>query len=389
MTNYARAGLETGAAVASVESWVAGATHIVRVTDEDGYAGVGQSACYAYPQAVEAVVESFRDYLVGRDAAGIEDHWHQLYRMGPFRGSILSAAVSAVDIALWDIKGQRLGVPIYQLLGGRCRDRIRLHMLLLGWESHAELASWAQAAAADGFTAIKVDPLPRGYGDLALPALVDEIVDAARTVRNAVGRSVDMIIELHRSLPAPQTKVVLDALAELEPLFVEDPVQIDSIQVQAKTAAASRVPLAQGERLHTIWEFRELLEQGGSHYIRPDVGLAGGISHTRKIAALAEAYHAGLSMHSFSGPIVTAAAAHVELSIPNLVTHEWWPTVDDPDAFPGVRSTLHREGGWLLVPEEPGLGVTIKPDLLRPFEILGRPIHAIPRRYDGSVAFAV
>lgn len=389
MTDLARTRVIGGSTITSIESWVAGATHVVRIVDDEGYVGLGQSACYAYPQAVHAVIESFREYLVGRDTSRIEDHWQQLYRMGPFRGSILSAAVSAVDIALWDLKGQRLGVPVYELLGGRCRDRIRLHMLLLGWTSLEELAARARAAADDGFTAVKVDPLPRGYGDLSLPMLVDEIVAAARVVRSEVGRGVDLIVELHRSLSAPQTRAVLAALRELQPLFVEDPVQIDSIAVQADIAASSPVALAQGERLHTIWEFRELLERGGSHYIRPDVGLAGGISHTRKIAGLAESYHAGVSLHSFSGPIVTAAAAHVELSIPNFTTHEWWPTVDEPGALSGITSSLVREGGWLLAPEVPGLGVTLDPDLLQPFEILGRPIHAIPRRSDGSVTFAV
>lgn len=375
--------------IAAVDSWVAGATHIVRIVDEDGRSGFGQSACYAYPGAVHAVVESFREYLVGREADCIEDHWHQLYRMGPFRGSILSAAVSAVDIALWDVKAQRLGVPLFELLGGRCRDRIRLHMLILSWRDFEELVDQARAAVEDGFTAIKIDPLPRDYGSLAVPALRDSIVTATRLVREAVGRDVDLIVELHRSLSAPQVLGVLKALVEFDLLFVEDPVQIDSISVQADLTHESPVPIAQGERLTSIWEFRELLERGGRQYLRPDVGLAGGISHTRKIAALAEAHNCGLSLHTFSGPVLTAAAAHVEMAIPNVATHEWWPRVDEPSAMPGVTSSLRREGGWLLAPEAPGLGVTVDPGRLEPFEILGRPIHAIPRRRDGSVTFSV
>lgn len=375
--------------IAQVDSWVAGATHIVRIIDDDGNSGFGQSACYAYPDAVHSVVESFREYLVGRPTDCIEDHWQQLYRMGPFRGSILSAAVSAIDIALWDIKGKRLGVPVFELLGGRCRDRVRLHMLLLGWRDLDELAGLAEAAVADGFTAIKIDPLPRDYGSLATSALTDAIVEATRLVRTVIGRDVDLIVELHRALPAPQVQAVLRALVEFDPLFVEDPVQIDSISVQADLARESPVPIAQGERLHSIWEFRELLERGGSHYLRPDVGLAGGISHTRKIAALAEAHHAPISLHTFSGPVLTAAATHLEIAVPNVATHEWWPRVDDPGAMPGVTTSLRREGGWLLAPEAPGLGVTVEPERLEPFEILGRPIHEIPRRRDGSVSFSV
>jgi galactonate dehydratase len=375
--------------IAAVDSWVAGATHIVRIVDEDGRSGVGQSACYAYPDAVHSVVESFREYLVGQEADRIEDHWHQLYRMGPFRGSILSAAVSAIDTALWDVKAQRFDVPVYELLGGRCRDRVRLHVLILGWRDLDELATLARAAVEEGFTAIKIDPLPHGYGSLATTALTDAIVEATRLVRTEIGRDVDLIVELHRSLPAPQARGVLRALAEFEPLFVEDPVQIDSISVQADLARESPVAIAQGERLHSIWEFRELLERGGSHYIRPDVGLAGGISHVRKIAAIAEAHNTGVSLHSYSGPVLTAAAAHVEIAVPNVTTHEWWPNVDEPGAMPGVTSSLRREGGWLLAPDAPGLGVKVDPEELQPFELLGRLIHEIPRRSDGSVAFSV
>lgn len=226
--------------IAEVDSWVAGATHIVRVLDEDGRAGFGQSACYAYPDAVDTVVRSFRDYLVGQDADRIEDHWHQLYRMGPFRGSILSGAVSAVDTALWDVKAQRLGVPIYELLGGRCRDRVRLHMLLLGWRDHDDLVRRAKDAVDEGFTAIKIDPLPPDYGSLAIPALTEAIVQATRLVREQIGPEVDLIVELHRSLPAPQVRGILGALVEFRPLFVEDPVQIDSIGVRPMSRARAR-----------------------------------------------------------------------------------------------------------------------------------------------------
>lgn len=375
--------------IAEVESWVAGSTHIVRILDDDGRAGFGQSACYAYPEAVQSVVRVFGDYLVGKEADRIEDHWHQLYRMGPFRGSILSGAVSSVDIALWDIKAQRLEVPIFELLGGRCRDRVRLHLLILGWKTLDELIASAKAAATDGFTAIKIDPLPPDYGSLAIPVLTNSIIEATELVRETIGNDVDLIIELHRSLPAPQVTGVLNALARYKPLFVEDPIQIDSITAQGDVARNSPVALAQGERLHSIWEFRELLERGGSQYIRPDVGLAGGITHTRKVAALAEAFNAQVSMHTFSGPVVTAAATHVEMTIPNHVTHEWWPTVDEPGAMPGVTSSLRRDGGWLLAPEAPGLGVIVQPELIERFEVLGRPIHAIPRRADGSVTFSV
>ena len=151
--------------IAEVESLLLGRVHFVRITTDQGQVGLGQSACWAYPEAVDAVIRTFRGYLVGQDPRQIERHWQYLYRMGPFRGSVLSGAVSAVDIALWDIKGQILQAPIWELLGGKYRDRVRLH-LLMGGATPEELGRNAGAAATEGFTAIKFDPIPDGFGDM-------------------------------------------------------------------------------------------------------------------------------------------------------------------------------------------------------------------------------
>jgi galactonate dehydratase len=261
--------------IAEVQSVVRGDAHFVALRASDGLTGVGQSACWGYPGAVHAVVETFRPYLLGADPGRIEHHWHHLYRMGPFRGSVLTAAVSAVDLALWDLLGKRLGVPVWQLLGGTGADA---------------LAAEAAAAVADGFTAVKFDPLPGNHGDLSQARLVAETEATTAAVRDTVGPDVDLLIELHRKLTPLQAAAVVPALGRHLPLLVEDPIQIDSVSSQAEVARrAPGVPMANGERLHTIWEFKELLAQGGAQYVRPDIGLAGGLSHGRKIAALAEA----------------------------------------------------------------------------------------------------
>ena len=155
----------------NVESLVLGGALFVRITTDTGLVGLGQTACWAYPAAVDQVVQTFRSYLVGQDPMRIEHHWQYLYRMGPFRGSVLSGAVSAIDIALWDIKGQHFQAPIWELLGGRCRDRVRLH-LLMGGGTAEQVATSARAAAAEGFTAIKFDPVPPGFQDLTLDGAV-------------------------------------------------------------------------------------------------------------------------------------------------------------------------------------------------------------------------
>ena len=369
-----------------VESLPIGGGYYVRIYTDDGLVGVGQSAAWGYPAAVDQVMQTFAQYLVGQDPMRIEHHWQYLYRLAPFRGNIVSGAVSAVDIALWDLKGQRLQAPIWQLLGGKCRDKVRLH-LLMGGSTPEEVHARAKEAAAEGFTAIKFDPLPAGFQDMTLEGLVGAAVDRVAAAREAVGRDVDLIVEIHRKLTPLTAMPVCVALAQFNPLFVEDPVQIDSIQSQAEIARRLTSPIANGERLSSIWEFRELLVAGGSQYVRPDVGLAGGLTHVKKIAGLAESFHAAVVTHNFLGPVLTAASVHLDVSIPNFVVQEY-SKVDEQRAvaFPG---TLKRQGGYLPVPEAPGLGVKIDDAKLAE---LGRPMvdpKGLPLRADGSVAFAV
>jgi galactonate dehydratase len=372
--------------IAEVESLVVGGGQFVRITTDSGLSGLGQSACWGYPRAVHEVVQTFRRYLIGQDPLRIEHHWQYLYRMGPFRGSVLSGAVSAVDVALWDIKGQHFQAPIWELLGGRCRDRVRLH-LLMGGGTPEQVHTKAKAAAAEGFTAIKWDPIPTGFQNMSLAALIGGAVAQVAAAREAVGPEVDIILELHRKLTPLQAIPLCHALAEFRPLLIEDPIQIDSIQSQAEIARRITGALANGERLHTIWEFRELLVTGGSQYVRPDVGLAGGLTHTKKIAAVAESFHAGLVPHNFLGPVLTAAAVHLDVSIPNFTVQEY-SKVDEEQAvaFPG---TLKREGGYIPTPEAPGLGLRLDEAKLAE---LGRDRldpSRVPLRSDGSVAYSV
>jgi galactonate dehydratase len=374
------------AKIERVESLPIGGGYYVRITTDDGLSGVGQSAAWGYPQAVDQVVQSFTPYLVGQDPMRIEHHWQYLYRMAPFRGNVVSGAVSAVDIALWDLKGQRLQAPIWELLGGRCRDKVRLH-LLMGGGTAEDVHRKAKEASAEGFTAIKFDPLPAGFQDMTLEGLVATAVEQVAAAREAVGREVDIIVELHRKLTPLQALPLCEALAQFRPLFVEDPIQIDSIESQAAIARRLTCPIGNGERMGSIWEFRELLVAGGAQYVRPDLGLAGGLTHCKKIAAVAESFHAAVVTHNFLGPVLTAASVHLDVSIPNFVVQEY-SKVDEQraEAFPG---TLKREGGYLPVPAAPGLGVRIDDAKL---SAIGRgPAEGrkLPLRADGSVAYSV
>ena len=373
--------------IEAIETFFIGGGYVVRIRTDNGLTGVGQTACWGYPEAVNQVVLRFKDYLIGQDPFRIEHHWQYLYRMSPFRGSVLSGAISAVDIALWDIKGKHFGVPIWELLGGNCRDKIRLH-LLGGAGTPEAMVGAAKEAVAEGFTAMKFDPLPGGYQDMAVDRLIKTARDLTAAAREGGGPDLDLIVEVHRKL-TPMTSISLaDALAEFNLYFLEDPLQIDSIMSQGDVARRSRVPVGNGERLNTIWEFKELLAQGGPQYVRPDVALAGGLTHCKKIAAIAEAYHCAVVTHNFLGPLVTAASVHLDASIPNFVTQEY--TKGDEGAHNAVYKTvLRREGGYIPVPTAPGLGVELDDTLLAEATFTPMNQASTLLRNDGSVAYAV
>ena len=370
-----------------IESFFIRNGYVIRIHTDTGISGVGQTACWGYPEAVDSIINTFKKYLIGQNPLRIEHHWQHLYRMGPFRGTALSGAISAVDIALWDIKGKHFGVPIWELLGGNCRDKIRLH-LLGGGGTPETMYEAAKAAVEEGFTALKFDPLVGNFQDMGVDRLVKTARDLVAAAREGGGPDLDLIVEVHRKL-TPMNSIVLEsALAPFNLYFIEDPIQIDTITTQGELAKRMTTPLAIGERNVSIWEFREILEAGGPQYVRPDVGLAGGITHCKKIAALAEAYHSAVVTHNFLGPLITAASLHLDTSIPNFITQEYTKG-DESEDFAVYKVAYQREGGYIPIPEVPGLGIELDDSLIEqnPFQPMNT--GTTPLREDGSVAYAV
>lgn len=370
-----------------IESFFIGNGYVIRIHTDTGISGVGQTACWGYLEAVDSIVSTFKKYLIGQNPLRIEHHWQYLYRMGPFRGTALSGAISAVDIALWDIKGKHFGVPIWELLGGNCRDKIRLH-LLGGGSTPETMYAAAKAAVEEGFTALKFDPLVGGFQDMGIDRLVKTACDIVAAAREGGGPDLDLIVEVHRKL-TPMNSILLEsALAPFNLYFIEDPIQIDTIATQAELAKRMTTPLAVGERNVSIWEFRELLEAGGPQYVRPDVGLAGGITQCKKIAALAEAYHSAVVTHNFLGPLITAASLHLDTSIPNFITQEY-TKADESEKFAVYKVAYQREGGYIPIPEAPGLGIELDDSLIEKTSYQPMNTGTTPLREDGSVAYAV
>ncbi len=373
--------------IEQIDSMLIGGGLVVRITTDTGISGLGQTACWGYPTAVESIVEVFKQYLIGQDPLRIEHHWQYLYRMSPFRGTVIMGAIAAVDIALWDIKGKRFDVPTWELLGGNVRDKIRLHLLSGGGTPEANFDA-AKAAVEDGFTAMKFDPVAGDFQDMGQARLIQDAVAITAAAREAGGPDLDLIIELHRKLTPMVALGLAEALKPFHVLFVEDPIQIDSISAQAHVATKSNIPFGNGERLVSIWEFRELLEQGGPQYLRPDVALAGGLTHCKKIAAIAESYHCAVVTHNFLGPLTTAASLHLDATIPNFVTQEYTKR-DESEQHAVFKCSYAREGGYIPIPQAPGLGIELDEALIaeRPFTPMNT--GETPLRVDGSVAYAV
>ena len=351
-----------------------GDTLLVSIATDKGLVGWGQSALWGYPDAVKVAVDAVGGRLVGMDALARERIWYEVFRAQPFRGSFVSAAAAAIDIALWDLAGQRFDVPCYVLMGGPVRERIRLHLVLgSGWLDQGggtdALVAEAKRAVALGFTAIKLDPFldgPDGFQSRTWSRRVSDAVQTAKAVREAVGWDVDIAFELHRKFAAAEAAVLYSELADLRPYMIEDALPPDGIAPWASLPRTS--PTGTGERLDTIWEFADLVTAGGVGILRPDIGEAGGLSHVLKIAALAEAHGLQILCHNYVGPLLTLATAHLYSSVQNVATMEYTLLDEAPPRNQLLGRQAIREGGYLRLPDGIGLGyATIDPKTLGEF----------------------
>jgi galactonate dehydratase len=364
-----------------VETVLAGHWVYVVVTTDTGVTGVGEGGLWSFPTAAAQLAEALRPYLVGKDPRRIEHHWQYVYRSTHFRGAAIHSALAAVDVALWDILGKVLEVPVYQLLGGRVRDKVRLYIHVVG-ESVDRLAAAARTAVREGFTAVRFNPFDARPLDLRQGALVAAAVECVGAVRETVGPDVDLCIECHNRLLPPEAVALGAALAPFRILFLEDPIPPESPVLSGQLAYRVVVPIATGERLHNVEEFRDLVTGGPVAYIRPDLGLTG-LTQGKKIAALAEAFRIGVIPHNWLSPVSTAACVQLDAAIPNFVLQEYTGE-DQPPKSLLLREPLRRDGGYLVVPDRPGIGVELDVERVRRLDFQPPPIVS-QLREDGSV----
>jgi galactonate dehydratase len=363
----------------------------LRIDTDAGISGWGEPVVEGRAHTVAAAVDELSDYLIGKDPRHIEDHWNVMYSGGFYRGGpILMSAIAGIDQALWDIKGKDLNVPVHALLGGPVRERIRVYSWI-GGDRPADTAQAASDAVARGFSAIKMNASEElQYVDSH--AKVERVLENVQAVREAVGPHVGLGLDFHGRVHKPMAKVLMRELAPYKLMFIEEPVLSEHLECLPELAAISPAPIALGERLYSRYDFKRVLQVGGVDIIQPDPSHAGGITETRKIAAMAEAYDVALALHCPLGPIALAANLQLDAVCHNAFIQEQslgihYNAANDLLDYVSDRSVFAYEEGFVRIPQGPGLGITVNQAYVDERAAVGhRWRNPLWRHDDGSVA---
>ncbi len=352
----------------------------IKISTDEGLHGWGESLGDKAP-VIAAAVHNYEDGLLGQDPRRIQHLWQALYRGAFWRGGpVLNAAISGIEMALWDILGKSLGAPVYQLLGGAVRDRIRVYSRPHGSTS-TELAESARNLVTQGFTAFKLCPFDR-VKMVDHYQVVEEAVNRVSAIRDAVGSGVDILLDFHGRVTPAMAIWLEEALRSCHPMFIEEPALPENVDAMANLARQFKTPIATGERLFTKWGFREILEKSAAAVLQPDPCICGGIFEARAIAAMAEAYYVAVAPHNPYGPINLAAALQIDACTPNFLIQEY---VHLGEGY--LKAPFEVTNGYIELPNGPGLGIELNEDFLKsrplqPKPDVGRWFHAD----DGSMA---
>jgi len=363
----------------------------LKIETDEGITGWGEPVLEGRARTVEAAVDEIGEVLIGKDPARISDLWQQMYRGAFYRGGpILMSAIAGIDQALWDIKGKALGVPVYQLLGGRVRDRMKTYCWV-GGDRPSDIIEQIKARMALGFDTFKMNACEE-MAPLANSRAIDAAVAKIAEIRQVFGDSIEFGLDFHGRVSWPVSRVLIRELEPYRPLFIEEPVLAEQAEYYPRLAEQTAIPLAAGERMFSRFEFKRVLQAGGLSILQPDLSHAGGISECMRIAGMAEAWDVALAPHCPLGPLALAACLHVDFVSWNAVLQEQSMGIhynSDGELLDYVRNkdAFALEDGSIKAFELPGLGVDIDEDM-----VIERSRHArdwrnpLWRYPDGSVA---
>jgi len=359
----------------------------VKVLTDAGIYGFGEAYSVGPDEATVATIKDFKGWLLGKDPRNVEYLWATMYNFTRFPGgAVINAAMSGIEHALWDIAGKAAGLPVYMLLGGKCRDRVRVYQSA-GGRTPAQLAESAKALIAKyGYTAIKMAPHPPGSQSMPYNAVTRAAGQRAEAVRNAVGPDVDLAFDAHATLFEPiRAAQMAEALKPANPYFLEEPIRMENMDAMQTLKQRMQIPLATGECLYTKHDFRQLLSKQAADIVQPDVCLAGGIMELKKIAAIAEAHYVVVAPHNPMGPLATMVNVHFAACTPNFLILEYHPDDESPRKDL-IKDPILVKNGYLEIPNKPGWGYEVNEEAFRRYP--PKPWHrGFAYRADGAPDF--
>ena len=363
----------------------------VSIETDEGYTGWGEAVLEGHCDAVLACVNEMSSYLIGSDPARIEDIWSTIYRAGFYRGGgVLMSAISGIDQALWDIKGKYFNAPVYQLMGGACRDKMKVYSWI-GGDRPEDTGVAAKEKKDAGFQAVKMNATEE-LQMIDTYDKVDAVLARVAAIRETCGKYFGIAIDFHGRVHKPMAKILAKKLEEFDPMFIEEPVLCENMECFKEIAASCNIPIATGERLFSRYDFKRLLQVGGVDIIQPDLSHAGGITEVKKIAGMAVAYDVALAPHCPLGPIALSACLQIDATCYNAVIQEQSVGIHYNKGKEVLDYALNKEDfqfvdGYVRLPSRPGLGVEVNKQLvLEENKTPHQWKNPVWRHADGSVA---
>ncbi len=341
----------------------------LKISTDEGFFGWGEPIVEGKAAAVKAAVGEYMTYLIGKDPLRIEQHWQAMYRANFYRGGpILMSAISGIDQALWDIKGKYYNIPVHEMLGGSCRDKLRVYRWIAG-DRPGGVLEQAKEALTQGYTAIKMNATDEMHYIDSFKK-VEESVSRVASIRQELGYDLDVALDFHGRVHKGMAKVLAKELEPYHPMFIEEPVMPQNNEALKEIASSTTIPIATGERMFSRWEFKNLFESGYVSIVQPDLSHAGGISECKKIATMAEAYDVAIAPHCPLGPIALASCIQVDCCSPNALIQEQSLGIHYNEGNELLHylkddSLLQYENGYVNVPKGAGLGITVDEEAVR------------------------